>query len=46
MWVMCFWNKHGVQGCVSVCIRVNTKGEAMLANLNQTAHLHHDDVFY
>ncbi|CAL8464228.1 g3763 [Coccomyxa elongata] len=26
--------------------RVNTKGEAMLANLNQTAHLHYDGVFY
>ncbi|EIE24914.1 phosphoglycerate mutase-like protein [Coccomyxa subellipsoidea C-169] len=26
--------------------RVNTKGEAMLANLNQTAHLHHEGVFY
>ena len=26
--------------------RVNTKGEAMLANLNHTAHLHYDGVFY
>ncbi|BDA49348.1 probable phosphoglycerate mutase GpmB [Coccomyxa sp. Obi] len=26
--------------------RVNTRGEAMLANLNQTAHLHYDGVFY
>lgn len=32
-------------GGVSI-FRVNKRGEAMLTNMNMTAHMHHDDVFY
>lgn len=30
-------------GCVT---RVNKRGEPMLVNLNMTAHMHSDNVFY